>query len=248
MATSASDYLFIIRESTPERYGPMSDDDRQAALERWNDWCDRLVAEGRLTLGHPLQEDGRQVAAERPTRPIDGPFAEAKEMIAGILVVTADDLDHASAIAESSPLLTFGQTIEVRPLATRLPPGALARVDDHARLSGGVEPELSRRAAAHGRQDSDCCAATWARSRCSCSSSSGVSASPKSSFSNTRRSSSTLSPGIGLGQRFAHSTASSIDRTCHNQKPATSSFASANGPSVTVRLSPEKCTRLPVEL
>src|SRR5947208_13139048 len=33
-----------------------------------------------------------------------------------------------------------------------------------------------------------------------------------------------------------------------SQKPATSSFASANGPSVTVRLPPENLTRTPLEL
>ena len=49
-----------------------------------------------------------------------------------------------------------------------------------------------------------------------------------------------LGPGIGLGHRLAHSTASSIDRTCQIQKPATSSFVSAKGPSVTVRFAPSK--------
>src|SRR5207249_8154764 len=55
-------------------------------------------------------------------------------------------------------------------------------------------------------------------------------------------------PGIGLGQRLTHSIASSRDLHCHNQKPATSSFVSANGPSVTVRLLPENLTRAPFEL
>ena len=39
-----------------------------------------------------------------------------------------------------------------------------------------------------------------------------------------------------------------MDSTCQIQKPATSSFVAANGPSITVRVSPEKCTRLPFEL
>ncbi len=41
------------------------------------------------------------------------------------------------------------------------------------------------------------------------------------------------SPGIGFGQRLTHSMASSIDFTRQIQKPATSSFVSAKGPSVT---------------
>ena len=75
-----------------------------------------------------------------------------------------------------------------------------------------------------------------------------MSSSPKSSASKTWRISISDSPSIGLGQRLTHSIASSIDFTCHSQKPATSSFVSANGPSITVRSLPENWTRAPFEL
>src|SRR5262245_28293988 len=42
--------------------------------------------------------------------------------------------------------------------------------------------------------------------------------------------------------------ASSIDLTFHSQNPATSSLVSANGPSTTALLPPEKVTRFPFEL
>src|SRR5207247_8496175 len=50
------------------------------------------------------------------------------------------------------------------------------------------------------------------------------------------------------GARLSHSRASSIERTCHSQYPATSSLLSANGPSMTVRFFPSNRTRLPSEL
>ena len=53
---------------------------------------------------------------------------------------------------------------------------------------------------------------------------------PKSSDSQKGRISRSLGPGIGFGHRFAHSTASSIERTCQTQNPATSSLVSAKGP------------------
>ena len=56
------------------------------------------------------------------------------------------------------------------------------------------------------------------------------------------------SVGNGLGQRFTHSIASSIDLTFQIQKPAISSLVSANGPSITVRFAPENRTRAPFEL
>ena len=65
----------------------------------------------------------------------------------------------------------------------------------------------------------------------------------KSAVSATRRSS-TLAPLNGA--RLSHSTASSIEETCQIQNPPTSSFASANGPSMT-RAAPSSpnATRLP---
>src|SRR5437870_6061837 len=53
---------------------------------------------------------------------------------------------------------------------------------------------------------------------------------------------------MGLGQRLTHSIASFFDFTCQSQKPAISSFVSAKGPSITVRLLPENLTRAPFEL
>jgi hypothetical protein len=54
------------------------------------------------------------------------------------------------------------------------------------------------------------------------------------------RMSTSESVSMGLGHFFSHSTASSMDLTSHSQKPATNSFVSGNGPSITVRFSPEK--------
>src|ERR1700730_7167137 len=53
---------------------------------------------------------------------------------------------------------------------------------------------------------------------------------------------------MGLGQRLTHSIASGNDAHFHSQKPATTSFVSANGPSITVRFSPANLTRAPFEL
>src|SRR6266513_2928573 len=75
-----------------------------------------------------------------------------------------------------------------------------------------------------------------ARCRSSCARSSGVSSAPKSSASKIWRIS-TSSPFVN-GIRFAHSSASARDFTCQIQNPATSSLASVNGPSRTVRLLP----------
>jgi hypothetical protein len=52
------------------------------------------------------------------TRVTDGPFAESKEAIAGFFIIQADSLEEAVEIAEGSPCLDYGQTIEVRAIAS----------------------------------------------------------------------------------------------------------------------------------
>lgn len=44
----------------------------------------------------------------------DGPFIETKEVLAGIFVIEARDLDHAISLAKMTPIVDGG--VEVRPL------------------------------------------------------------------------------------------------------------------------------------
>jgi hypothetical protein len=44
----------------------------------------------------------------------DGPFIETKEVLAGVFVIEARDLDHALALAKLTPIVDGG--VEVRPL------------------------------------------------------------------------------------------------------------------------------------
>ena len=47
----------------------------------------------------------------------DGPFVEAKEVVAGVCVIEAEDLDAALAIAARNPVTQLGGGVEVRPVA-----------------------------------------------------------------------------------------------------------------------------------
>ena len=45
----------------------------------------------------------------------DGPYAETKEQLGGILVLEARDLNHAVQLMSQHPALTFGTSFEIRP-------------------------------------------------------------------------------------------------------------------------------------
>jgi hypothetical protein len=49
----------------------------------------------------------------------DGPFVDAKEYLGGILVLEADNLDAATALAALVPAARMGGAVEVRPIVER---------------------------------------------------------------------------------------------------------------------------------
>lgn len=84
---------------------------------------------GHVALNRDLQRSGCLIEAEAlgpsasarlvrvregRARVIDGPYAESKEVVAGIYLIEANDLDEAAAIAARMPGATLG-TVEVRP-------------------------------------------------------------------------------------------------------------------------------------
>ena len=47
----------------------------------------------------------------------DGPYAETKEQLGGILVLEARDLNHAVQLMAQHPALKYGSIFEIRPAA-----------------------------------------------------------------------------------------------------------------------------------
>jgi hypothetical protein len=62
----------------------------------------------------PAQETTRVTTRSGKLRVTDGPFTEAKEVIAGFYLIEADDMKEATEIASRIPSASLG-TIEVRP-------------------------------------------------------------------------------------------------------------------------------------
>lgn len=92
-----------------------------AALERNNRDYDAELAERRhLLAGHGLEgpENGLVIRVRNGEMSMtDGPFSEAKEQMAGFLLIEARDMTEAAIIAAGIPLAKHGQ-IELRPIYT----------------------------------------------------------------------------------------------------------------------------------
>ena len=49
----------------------------------------------------------------------DGPFADTKEVLGGVYLIEAANLDEAIELAARIPVARFGGTVEVRPVVAR---------------------------------------------------------------------------------------------------------------------------------
>ena len=92
-----------------------------AVLERMSLAYDaELAARRQLIAGHGLEppENGLVVKVRNGGMSMtDGPYSEAKEQMAGFILVEARDMSEAAGIAAGIPLAEYG-AIELRPVYT----------------------------------------------------------------------------------------------------------------------------------
>jgi len=105
-----------------ERWEAMPEDEAHAAraaeVPKWNALFGELGASGKLLSGSELDDPGtaKTVRLRDGERVVtEGPFAETKEQIGGLMVIEADDLDEAISIATRVPVVERA-SVEIRPL------------------------------------------------------------------------------------------------------------------------------------
>src|SRR5438093_3515547 len=116
---SQNGYMLLFRGTDWDK--DLSPEEIQKMVTRWYAWFERLTQEGKCKAGHPLEREGRIVSGRTGRTVADGPFAESKEAIGGYFLLQVDDLDEAVEIAKACPVLEYGSTVEVRPVAEECP-------------------------------------------------------------------------------------------------------------------------------
>ncbi|RBQ06845.1 YciI family protein [Pedobacter miscanthi] len=107
------EFLLIFRRAFMSPADQPSPDELQASIKKWQDWFGSIAAQDRLV--RPLQRwdlEGRVIDKDRKVT--NGPFAEIKESIGGLILIRAEDYQQALKIAEGCPILDLGGTVEVR--------------------------------------------------------------------------------------------------------------------------------------
>jgi hypothetical protein len=111
-----ADYLYIFRNGEQQQ----SPGAMQAHMQKWMAWMKDLTAKGHFKGGDPLELGGKVVRGRNKTV-TDGPFAEAKDVVGGYLLVQAKDFDQAVELSRGCPIFERDGSVEVRTILRMAP-------------------------------------------------------------------------------------------------------------------------------
>ena len=103
----------------PEKLAGMSEKERETMFDSCFTYDDLLRENGHFTGGEALQppETGKTLRWKQGKVSVtDGPYAETKEQIGGILILEARDIHHAVELMSKHPGVQNGP-FEIRPAA-----------------------------------------------------------------------------------------------------------------------------------
>ena len=101
------------------KFEGMSEEERNAMFDSCLGYDDHLRATGNWAGGEALQPAETALTLYWKNGKVattDGPYAETKEQLGGILVLEARDMNHAVQLMSQHPALTYGNIFEVRPV------------------------------------------------------------------------------------------------------------------------------------
>ncbi len=112
-----SEFVYLFRASEAERREAMETPERaQRSMQAWLAWIRELESKGHLkNPGQPLEPAGKVVRGK--TKVVtDGPYAEAKDLVLGFIIIEARDLAPAVELSTGCPIVEGGRSVEIRPV------------------------------------------------------------------------------------------------------------------------------------
>ena len=100
------------------KFDGLPEGERNAMFDACFAYDDHLRANGRWGGGEALQPAETALTLSWKNGKVvttDGPYAETKEQLGGILILEARDMNHAVQLIGQHPSLTYGTIWEIRP-------------------------------------------------------------------------------------------------------------------------------------
>ena len=102
------------------KFDGMAEGEQNAMFDACFEYDDHLRAHGQFVGGEALQPAETALTLYWKNGKVattDGPYAETKEQIGGILILEARDMNHAVQLMAQHPSLKYGSIFEIRPAA-----------------------------------------------------------------------------------------------------------------------------------
>ena len=101
-----------------KKWDAMSESEHNAFMDECFAYDDELRKNGHFIGGEALQSSRNATTLRFQNGKVsvtDGPFAETKEQLGGVLVLEARDLNHAIQLMSKHPSIRMGSIFEIRP-------------------------------------------------------------------------------------------------------------------------------------
>jgi len=108
-----NEFLIIIRRDLISKDAQPSPEQMQASIKPFQDWIGGIAAQNKL-VAPPKRWDADGRVIRQNATVTNGPYAEIKESIGGLVMIRATDYEEAVEIAKGCPILQWGATVEVR--------------------------------------------------------------------------------------------------------------------------------------
>jgi hypothetical protein len=111
---------YIVLGYFPEKFETMSESERNTMFDDCFTYDDELRKNGHWAGGEAIQPANTAMTVYWKNGKVavtDGPYAETKEQLGGILLLEARDLNHAIQLISQHPAVKYGTPFEIRPVA-----------------------------------------------------------------------------------------------------------------------------------
>lgn len=110
-----ADFILFLYDD-PSSYEGVSPEQMQAVVEEYTAWAKEMEERGRYQGGQKLMDEGGRILTNDGSGILvkDGPYSETKEVIGGIMEISAETYEEAIELAKTCPHAKYGPKIEVR--------------------------------------------------------------------------------------------------------------------------------------
>jgi len=108
-------YALLLNHS-PDRYDDLSEDDMMAIIKDYVAWVESMSAKGVYLGGEKLASSAGTTLSSRDGKfeVHDSPYAELAEVLGGFMIIEADNIDAAIALARDHPHFRYNPSMEIR--------------------------------------------------------------------------------------------------------------------------------------